>query len=164
MASLLVSLAIAALCISGKCELSKGSMLDIFDCPKLPPLSRPARNVYELRPKDIKVVMALGDSITAGKALIFMLIFICKYVFLLASGFGMMGAHIPDVAKDLLEYRVSTPVPRTSRREFVYIYTEYSQKSSVFMSIRPYRVNPGALEVTLTQARLQLFSDTTLPS
>ena len=38
-----------------------------FTCPPLPPLTRPARNVYELRPQDIKVVMALGDSITAGK-------------------------------------------------------------------------------------------------
>ena len=37
-----------------------------FNCPPLPPLERPARNVYELRPQDIKVVMALGDSITAG--------------------------------------------------------------------------------------------------
>ena len=37
-----------------------------FNCPQLPPLSQPARNVYELRPQDIKVVMALGDSITAG--------------------------------------------------------------------------------------------------
>ena len=37
-----------------------------FTCPPLPPLTRPARNVYELRPQDIKVVMALGDSITAG--------------------------------------------------------------------------------------------------
>ena len=38
-----------------------------FNCPQLPPLSKPAENVYELRPQDIKVVMALGDSITAGK-------------------------------------------------------------------------------------------------
>ena len=38
-----------------------------FTCPPLPPLERPARNVYELRPQDIKVAMALGDSITAGK-------------------------------------------------------------------------------------------------
>ena len=38
-----------------------------FTCPPLPPLTRPARNVYELRPQDIKVVMAMGDSITAGK-------------------------------------------------------------------------------------------------
>jgi len=37
-----------------------------FTCPPLPPLVRPARNVDELRPQDIKVVMALGDSITAG--------------------------------------------------------------------------------------------------
>ena len=37
-----------------------------FTCPPLPPLTSPARNVYELRPQDIKVVMALGDSITAG--------------------------------------------------------------------------------------------------
>jgi len=38
-----------------------------FSCPELPPLSNPAKNVHELRPQDIKVVMALGDSITAGK-------------------------------------------------------------------------------------------------
>ena len=38
-----------------------------FSCPELPPLSKPARNVHELRPQDIKVVMALGDSITAGR-------------------------------------------------------------------------------------------------
>jgi len=37
-----------------------------FDCPALPPLTQPAKTVYELRPQDIKVVMALGDSITAG--------------------------------------------------------------------------------------------------
>lgn len=37
-----------------------------FDCPPLPPLLRPARTVHELRPQDIKVVMALGDSVTAG--------------------------------------------------------------------------------------------------
>ena len=39
---------------------------DDFDCPKLPPLTKPAANVYELRPQDIKVAMALGDSVTAG--------------------------------------------------------------------------------------------------
>ena len=39
----------------------------IFNCPQLPPLTQPAKNVYELRPQDIKVVMALGDSITAGQ-------------------------------------------------------------------------------------------------
>ena len=37
-----------------------------FDCPQLPPLTQPAKNVHELRPQDIKVVMALGDSVTAG--------------------------------------------------------------------------------------------------
>ena len=37
-----------------------------FDCPQLPPLTQPARTVRELRPQDIKVIMALGDSITAG--------------------------------------------------------------------------------------------------
>ena len=37
-----------------------------FDCPQLPPLTRPAKTVHELRPQDIKVVMALGDSVTAG--------------------------------------------------------------------------------------------------
>ena len=42
-----------------------------FTCPPLPPLARPARNVYELRPQDIKVIMALGDSITAGTAIKF---------------------------------------------------------------------------------------------
>ena len=38
-----------------------------FDCPALPPLTQPAKTVYELKPQDIKVVMALGDSITAGR-------------------------------------------------------------------------------------------------
>ncbi len=37
-----------------------------FDCPKLPPLQHPAKSVYELRPQDIKVIMSLGDSVTAG--------------------------------------------------------------------------------------------------
>ncbi len=44
-----------------------------FDCPKLPPLP-PARTVYELRPQDIRVVMALGDSVTAGKELVIFVI------------------------------------------------------------------------------------------
>ena len=39
-----------------------------FNCPALPPLTQPAKTVYELRPQDIKVVMALGDSITAGES------------------------------------------------------------------------------------------------
>ncbi|XP_064393239.1 phospholipase B1, membrane-associated-like isoform X3 [Halichondria panicea] len=54
-----------------------------FDCPKLPPLP-PARTVHELRPQDIRVVMALGDSVTAG--------------------FGMMGRH-GNIIEDLQEYR-----------------------------------------------------------
>lgn len=42
--------------------------LDVrFDCPQLPPLSKPAKTVHELRPQDIKVIMALGDSVTAGR-------------------------------------------------------------------------------------------------
>ena len=40
---------------------------DEFNCQKLPPLTRPAATVYELRPQDIKVLMAMGDSVTAGK-------------------------------------------------------------------------------------------------
>lgn len=39
---------------------------DQFNCPKLPPITKYADNIYELRPQDIKVVMALGDSVTAG--------------------------------------------------------------------------------------------------
>ena len=37
-----------------------------FDCPQLPPLAQPAKTVHELRPQDIKVIMTLGDSVTAG--------------------------------------------------------------------------------------------------
>ena len=55
---------LVVLTLTFQCLISK----DQFDCPQLPPLSRPASNVYELRPQDIKVVMALGDSVTAGKA------------------------------------------------------------------------------------------------
>ena len=39
-----------------------------FNCPQLPPLSQPAKTIHELRPQDIKVVMSLGDSVTAGAA------------------------------------------------------------------------------------------------
>ena len=42
------------------------SFADEFNCPSLPPLTKSAQNVYELKPQDIKVVMALGDSVTAG--------------------------------------------------------------------------------------------------
>jgi len=37
-----------------------------FDCPLLPQ-PQPAMTVYELKPQHIKVVMALGDSVTAGR-------------------------------------------------------------------------------------------------
>ena len=50
------------------CALSPTRCQVGFKCPALPPLARPARKVRELRPQDIKVVMALGDSVTAGKA------------------------------------------------------------------------------------------------
>lgn len=40
-----------------------------FNCPQLPPLKSPAETVYELHPQDVRVVMAFGDSITAGEAL-----------------------------------------------------------------------------------------------
>lgn len=42
-----------------------------FNCTSLPPLSRQASTVHELRPQDIKVVMAFGDSITAGELIKF---------------------------------------------------------------------------------------------
>jgi phospholipase B1 len=46
------------------------SLDDIFDfnCPSLLPLTKPATSVHELRPQDIKVVMAMGDSVTAAFA------------------------------------------------------------------------------------------------
>ena len=36
------------------------SLADEFNCPSLPPLTKSAQNVYELKPQDIKVVMALA--------------------------------------------------------------------------------------------------------
>ena len=41
-----------------------------FDCTQLPLLTRPARSVHELKPQDIKVIMSLGDSITAGACIV----------------------------------------------------------------------------------------------
>ena len=38
-----------------------------FNCSTLPPISQHASSVHELRPQDIKIVMAFGDSITAGE-------------------------------------------------------------------------------------------------
>ena len=60
-------LSVLALC-AALVELVAGQGVK-FNCPALPPLTRPAKTVYELRPQDIKVVMALGDSITAGESL-----------------------------------------------------------------------------------------------
>ncbi|CAM0140496.1 unnamed protein product [Umbelopsis sp. WA50703] len=40
----------------------------ISDCPALTPRSSPATTVHDLRIDDIKMVAALGDSITAGFA------------------------------------------------------------------------------------------------
>ena len=80
-----------------------------FDCPSLPPLTKPAKTVYELRPQDIKVVMALGDSITAGvyppgvRSSIPPDCVTSSLSF--ASGFGMMGAQ-GNLFDDLQEYRV----------------------------------------------------------
>ncbi|GES80545.1 phospholipase B1, membrane-associated-like [Rhizophagus clarus] len=39
---------------------------DITQCPKLKPRQTPPKSVHDLRIDDIKVIMALGDSITAG--------------------------------------------------------------------------------------------------
>lgn len=47
-------------------EVTVLSYADDFNCSSLPPLTKHAQSVYELRPQDIKVVMALGDSVTAG--------------------------------------------------------------------------------------------------
>ena len=95
-----------------------------FDCPQLPPLTQPAKTVHELRPQDIKVVMALGDSITAGKINHRQSHIMClkPYIkghnimisnvainspesYIISTGFGMMGSH-RDIAEDLNEYRV----------------------------------------------------------
>ena len=65
-----------------------------FSCPQLPPLSHSAENVSELRPQDIKVVMALGDSITAGKIQYQVTLTIAVVLILLFFqylGFGIMG-------------------------------------------------------------------------
>ena len=58
---------LSAICIFSRLWGSAHAQFPIhFFCPQLPPLTKPAQNVYELKPQDIKVVMALGDSITAG--------------------------------------------------------------------------------------------------
>ena len=55
-----------------------------FNCPTIAPANTTTTSVHRLHAGDIKVIMAMGDSITAG--------------------FGMMGAH-GNIEKDLLEYR-----------------------------------------------------------
>lgn len=55
-----------------------------FDCPKLQPNNSTATSVHALHPHDVKVVMAMGDSISAG--------------------FGMLGKR-GSLVKDLIEYR-----------------------------------------------------------
>jgi len=57
-----------------------------FDCPKLPS-PPPATNVNKLRPGNIKVTMAVGDSISAG--------------------FAMKAGHFWDVKTDFVEFRGS---------------------------------------------------------
>jgi phospholipase B1 len=39
---------------------------NIAECPSLAPRASPPKDAHDLRPDDIKVVMALGDSITAA--------------------------------------------------------------------------------------------------
>ena len=51
---------------TGSCRPTDNCPVVTFSCPPLPPLTEPAKDVYSLRPQDIKVVMALGDSVTAG--------------------------------------------------------------------------------------------------
>ena len=72
-----------------------------FNCPSLPPLTDPAQSVHKLRPQDIKVVMAFGDSITAGTYSKWQSIFL-----FCALGFAAKGFNI-NLYKDLLEYRVT---------------------------------------------------------
>ena len=74
MASCFILLLFVVLCSStvhGELKTNEQASMSVeFNCPPLPPLARSASNVYELKPQDIKVVMALGDSITAGKLLL----------------------------------------------------------------------------------------------
>lgn len=41
-----------------------------FNCPKIPPSNPEPNDATKLRPSDIKVIMALGDSVTAGFAMV----------------------------------------------------------------------------------------------
>ena len=75
---------------------------DEFNCPSLPPLTRPAQSVHELRPQDIKVVISLGDSVTAGQYMYHNRI---HYPIKLITAFAAMGRQ--DGIKDFYEFRVS---------------------------------------------------------
>lgn len=41
-----------------------------FNCPRIPPSNPQPVDATKLRPSDIKVIMALGDSVTAGFAMV----------------------------------------------------------------------------------------------
>eukprot|EP00731_Ephydatia_muelleri_P026765 Em0018g865a len=69
---------------TASCRPTDNCPVVTFSCPPLPPLTEPAKDVYSLRPQDIKVVMALGDSVTAG--------------------FGLMGSQ-GSLVGDVQEYR-----------------------------------------------------------
>jgi phospholipase B1, membrane-associated len=48
-------------------DFRKGTLVkDITQCPKLAPRRIPPKSVHDLRVDDIKVIMAIGDSVTAG--------------------------------------------------------------------------------------------------
>ena len=63
---------------------SEGALAVAFNCSRLPLRNATSNSVHNLRPQDVKVVMAMGDSISAG--------------------FGMMGKQ-GGLLKDLTEYR-----------------------------------------------------------
>jgi phospholipase B1 len=60
---------------------------DFKQCPQLAPRTSPPTSVHDLRPDDIKVVMALGDSLTA------------------AFGAEKFMGDFKDWLKNLFEYR-----------------------------------------------------------
>ena len=64
-------------------EMPGSSYLEPFNCPKLPKRNKTSTSVHALHPQDIKVVLAMGDSVTAA--------------------FGAMGTQ--GLIHDLLEWR-----------------------------------------------------------
>ena len=46
--------------------LTSKMVTNIAQCPKLKPRKVPPKSVHDLRVDDIKIIMALGDSVTAG--------------------------------------------------------------------------------------------------